>query len=242
MNITEDEYKTLPKSVQALFKKNSDGGYSPVTSEDGGDTDKLKNALQRERDDNTQLKKDIADIKKEQKRLQDEAEAREADNSKKKGDVDALEKSWQAKMDKLAADAKAKEDRLLGQLRKATVEAEATRMASELSEHPELLLPHIQGRLDMEINEETGEVKVRVLGADGKPTADTVEDFRKNVVADNKLAPLIKASEASGGGAGGSKGRSGSAEKPLSEMTATEEAAFANANPERYAELTKETV
>ena len=122
----------------------------------------------------------------------------------KAGDVDALTKSWEAKLSKreqeLAEEIKARDSRLLD----LTVNAEARRIAADLAVpgSADVLLPHIKARLQYDNG------KVTVLDAEGKPSASTVDELAKEIASNKAFAPLIVASLANGGGASGSKGGS----------------------------------
>ena len=66
-----------------------------------------------------------------------------------------------------------------------------------------------------------------------------MKEITQAIVQDDAYAKYVKADVGSGASAAGSTSTSGQA-KPLSQMTATEEAMFANSNPEQYAQLTKQ--
>lgn len=174
----------------------------------------------------------------EQKRKEAEELARkEAEESaRKKGDIDALEKSWS---DKYAA----RENELLDQIKglegqtyKLTVGQTASSLANELavSGCSSVLLPHITSRLQVETVD--GEVKVRVLDTQGKPSAATIDDLKKEFRDNPAFKPLIVASGASGGGANGGNSGGGAAKKP-NEYTETERAQMAVENPTLFKQL-----
>lgn len=83
--------------------------------------------------------------------------------------------------------------------------------------------------------EEVGGVPVvRVQNADGTPSTASLADLQKEFLDKKEFSPIIKANVGSGGGAIPGVG-GGATQKKLSEMTATEEAAFERENPEAYA-------
>ena len=94
------------------------------------------------------------------------------------------------------------------------------------------MVDKIKARLDLEIAD--GVPITRVLDAAGKPSALSLDDLKKEFVDNKSYAAIIKASDANGGGAGPSSDGNGVPNKKLSEMTATEEAKFANENPTEY--------
>lgn len=147
----------------------------------------------------------LGETKAAKAKAKEESEARQkaADEAAaKNGDVDALNKSWQVKLDKALADsADALKDRD-GRLVDLTVNATAQRLAAELSVpgSADVLLPHIKSRLSYQ------DGKLSVLDSDGKPSASTVEELAKEIAANKAFSPLIVASHATGGGASGGKG------------------------------------
>lgn len=143
----------------------------------------------------------------EKARLESEAAA------KKAGDVESLEKSWQQKLSARESELQASIDQLTGHVQGLTVGQTASRIASELAipGSARVLEPHIRSRLGFDLRD--GKPTVIVLDKDGKPSAATVDELAKEVAADAAFAPLIIASQASGGGASGS-GRGGGAANP----------------------------
>ena len=128
------------------------------------------------------------------------AEQAAIEAAKKSGDIEAIEKSWGEKLatreEELNSDIQMYRQ-MIGEM---TAGAEAMKMANELSipGSSEVLLPHINARLKTEIVE--GVAKVRVLGKDGKPSAMTIDDLRKEVASNPAFAPILLGSRASGGG------------------------------------------
>ena len=126
--------------------------------------------------------------------------------ARKKGDTEALEKSWQAKLAKreaeLLEDIKARDTSLENVLVRSTAQTLASELAVEGS--AKVLQKHIQDRLAVDTRD--GERVTVVLGEDGKPSALTLDDLRNEIAGDKAFAPLIVGSKASGSGAVSSKG------------------------------------
>jgi hypothetical protein len=80
------------------------------------------------------------------------------------------------------------------------------------------------------------EGKTVVLDPQGNLTALSLDDLNTEFSANSRYAENIKGTQATGGGADGSK-FTGGVRKSLKEMTATEEAIFANQNPEQYKQM-----
>jgi hypothetical protein len=89
-----------------------------------------------------------------------------------------------------------------------------------------LLASYVRPRLQY------GDEGVVILGADGQPTATTLDDFKKELMADLALAPILKGSSGQGGGAQG--GQSGRGNKAFKDMTERERVEFYNRDPEGF--------
>ena len=150
----------------------------------------------------------------------------------------ALEKSWQTKYD---TDVKAVQDKLAAKdkaVRAAARDAAADALANDISTVPTLLKRYVRDRLSVELVEDNP--IVRVLDAAGKASALSLDDLKKEIVADKQFAAIIKASNASGGGAGSKSdgnqgnGGAGSGAKLIAEMTLDERKALHAADPAAF--------
>lgn len=103
---------------------------------------------------------------------------------------DELNTSWQQKYTNLENDYKGQLDGVLGQMKQIKVDEVAMRLAAELSEYPEAILPHVKSRLGMDRMED-GSFKTTVL-TDGKMSALTLDELKKEFSTSPTLKPLIK--------------------------------------------------
>ncbi len=128
---------------------------------------------------------------------------KKADDS---GDIDAINASWQTKYDNDVGEANTARDDAMGMLRTEKIHTKAIELATTLAVpgSANVLLPHIQSRLSMEIKD--GRAVAVVLDKAGKPSALTIEELGKEIASDKAFAPLIVASNASGSGANGANG------------------------------------
>src|SRR5690606_28444155 len=122
----------------------------------------------------------IAEKREAQRKAKEREEAAAqaaAEAAAKAGDVEALNKSWEAKLAKreaeLAEALKARDSQLMD----LTVGATAQRLASDLAVpgSADVLLPHIKSRLRYE------DGKTIVLDAEGKPSASTVDELANEI-------------------------------------------------------------
>lgn len=177
--------------------------------------------------------------KKAEKKRREEAEeaARQAaeESARKNGDVEALESSWKQKLAEREAELSNSLSQRDAMLQDLTVNATAAGIANEIAMPgtSKVLLPHITSRLRMEYRE--GRPVTVVLDAQGKPSALTVDELKKEIANDPAFAPLIVGSQASGGGAGGAKG--GGAAKQWHEMSGMERVELRRKDPALHARL-----
>jgi hypothetical protein len=158
------------------------------------------------------LKKKVDDLlaeKKEEGRKRKAAEKKAATETaaaaQKSGDVDAINASWQTKYDTDLAAANDERDGALKMLRMEKVHSKAVELASTLAVpgSADVLLPHIESRLSMDIKD--GRAVAVVMDTKGQPSALTVEELGKEIANNVAFAPLIEASRAAGGGANGTQ-------------------------------------
>lgn len=234
--ITKAEYDALPDALKAVYKQDGD---NYLLQSDGADELRRAKDREKERADNlereiaaineriTKAEKDAADAQ----RLADEQKAR--DNK----DITALETSWQQKLDAAKLEHQTEVGRLTSMLENTLLDSAAQVIASEISTVPELLTPVIRARLRVELN---GDKPItRVLTIDGQPSAANLDDLKKEFVANDKFASIIKGSNASGGGASNGGSGGGAAGKKISEMTEAERVATYRANPDAYKQQAK---
>lgn len=148
-----------------------------------------------------------------------------------KDDVNALRTSYEQKLAAQKTDADTKYSTLNALVEKHMLDGEALKLATDISTVPALLVPHVRGRLKLE--EVNGQLSVTVLDSEGKPSAASLDDLRKELLSNKNFAPILIGSKASGGGANGGSG-GGGASKKLSEMNSAERIAYQKENPEGF--------
>lgn len=156
----------------------------------------------------TKLEENNKTLLQEKKDAKTAAQLAVEEAARKGGDVEALEASWK---EKLASETASRDEKLSEYqktIQKMTVGSAAQSMAGELAlpGSADVLLPHIERRLQVEMTD--GGPLVRVLDKDGKPSASSIEDLRKEIESDAAFAPLLLGSKASGSGDVGKKGGS----------------------------------
>ena len=131
------------------------------------------------------------------------------------GDFEAMDESWKKKYAKLEADNKTASDTTAAAINKltagATVKDIAAAMALKGSEG--IFEQIIKGRVGVEMRD--GAAIVQILDKSGKPSAATVDDFKKELSEDAALKPLLSGSQGSGGGAANQNGGAGTSKTML---------------------------
>lgn len=223
-------YAALPDLIKAEYKL--------VGADYLLDTDEaaeLRAAHERSKTEATDAKaelKRINDKALEDKRLADEALA--AEHLKNK-DVTALDLSWNTKH----TTALAAKDAIIAakdkQIEELLVDEKAVLLAAEISTSPKLMLPHLRARMKADL---TGEKPVlRILDANGQPSAANLEDFKKEVLANPDFAGIIKGTKGSGGGAGDAPPGGGGTAKTFKQMSEAEKSLLARTNNPEFRRL-----
>ena len=175
------------------------------------DVDALKAELEALRGHHEKL---LGETKAAKAKAKEEAEAARVaaeEAARKSGDVSALDKSWQEKYAKAEAEYGAKLTAAQQQLQTVLVDNVAQKAAMDIAvdaECAELLADKLRGSLGLA--EVDGKMQTVVIDADGKRSAITVDELKKQLIA--KYPRLVKGNPAGGagglpqpaGGAGGS--------------------------------------
>lgn len=193
LKLTKDEHAALNDTIKPEYKADGEE-FVLDTDVKFEDVTGLKSALQKQKDDRLAATTKVKDLETQVTTLTEENTTLLA-RAKSPGDV---EKSYQAKVAKMETDSKAEKERLTGQLRSILVDGVAKQIATEISTAPHLLEPHLKSRLSIE--EVDGKFITRVLDAEGKASALSVNEFKEEILANKDYAPILTASKASGGG------------------------------------------
>lgn len=220
--IDKATYDALSADLKAVYKE-VNGEYL-LQADDAAE---LLAAKQRETERAQEAEAEAQRLRDEKKAADDAvaaaAEKAKLDKAKADGDMSALEQSYQQKLADQKKEQDAENKRLRGLLESVTVDAQAATLAAEISTVPELMQPLIRKRLQSDFSGDT--VIVRVLDAEGKPSAANIDNLKQEFVANPKFASIIKASNASGGSANGNNS-GGSATKKISDMNESERTAL----------------
>lgn len=196
--INKDEFDGLTEVQKTLYVE-KDGSY--VLDIDDTAFETLKAEKKAKEDE-------LAKYKAEEEQRLKEAEERAEKRAKEKyekaksdKDVEAIEKSWQEKYDKLQTKLTETESKHTSYVSKTLIDETVSKIANEISTSPTLLSPHIRSRLSVDF---TGEQpKLIVLDDKGERSALTVDELKKSFIDNKDFSAIIKATSASGGAKAG---------------------------------------
>lgn len=181
--LTADEFEKLAEALKEHYKKDG-AGYVLDTD----DASELKSAKDREAEKRKDAEKKLREAQAELDALKDKA-------SRESGDVAALDASYKQKLadaTKRGEDAEA----ALAALENKVFAGEAIDKIAARFTVPHLIKPLLQGRTKVE--KQDGTPIVRVLDANGKPSAMSLADLEKEFVDNPAHKGIVIASKASG--------------------------------------------
>lgn len=237
-----DKLEDLDEALRSHYKAGSDGKFYLET--DKGDVGALVRAKEHEKTLRTTAEANLATVT-EQLTAATEGKtaaetARDEALRKKTGDVTALEASWQSKVDAEKQRADGLETSLTGEINRLLVSDTAQKIAAEISTVPDLIAPIIEKRLAAEKGAE-GKFHTRILDAEGKPSASSLDDLKQELLANEKYAAIMVSGKGSGGGAHGSGSGGGASEKKkFLDYSDSELVVLRNSDPDTYNRLKDE--
>ena len=231
--IQQEAFDALSEAFQALYTKKGEEYILEVEGDEGNDDEgndnetaaeleRLRTKLSIEREHRKNAEKERDRLRQEEADRQKQKQKDDDDDARNRGDIDALEKSWQARLASREAELTGEIEKHQAAMQRLLVDNVAQGIASRLADpdSQELLIPFITKRLKVEFEGE--EPKTRVIDAEGKPSALTIQDLEKEIAGDKRFARVIIAGKGSGGGGRGNQDMGGAPDKKPSEMTEQE--------------------
>lgn len=223
--ITKEAFEKLPDVLKSEYVANGDDYVLDVDGEE--DTGALKRAKDREKQRADELATQIKD-------LQSKLDALDTNDARKRGDIDALTKSYEKKIEDLKTELGGKLTKSQEFARKTLIDETAKSMAVSISTVPSLMTKAIKERLLVDFDGD--EPALKILDASGKLSAFSLDDLKKDFLTNKEYSSILIGSKASGGGASklGTKISGAEGEKPvnLSQLKPKELAERIKANKE----------
>lgn len=225
--------------VAKEYKEGDDGKFH-LQVEGGEDTGALKRAKDHEKNLRVSAEARVTELEQEisttATKIATLTQERDTALAEKGADVSAIETSWRAKVDEAVAERDTLASELGTEIERLLVTNTATALAHEISTVPELFTDVIRKRLKVEKGAD-GQYFTRVLDDAGAPSANNLDDLRKELLANEKFAAIIISGKGSGGGAGGSGPGGGAPEKKWLEYSDEELIELRQTDPDKYERL-----
>lgn len=207
-------YEKLDDATKALYVKVGDGYKVDLEGDEGptqADIDALKQAKDHEKAARQAAEKELKALK-----AAGEGGSQEADTLRQ--EIAALSERLNSRD---------------GALKKSALEAAAQAVTSK-SKFPNVMKPHVMGRLQADIDD-SGNAVVVILGADGKPSKMSFDELTTEFQKNKEFEGLMLGATSSGGG-GGNPPADG-AVKALKDMSESERVAMAKSDPDGFKAL-----
>lgn len=225
--ITKAEFDKLPPDLQKEYGE--DGEEYVLNVEGGEDTGALKRAKDHEKKRRQDAEQKARDLEQQINDVQEQLEAlQDKGGDDKNKDVEAR---WKKKLEAREAELTQQLEAQGNEINTLLVDNVAKSLASELSDTPGVLIPHIKSRLTIE--KVDGKSVTRIKDADGEVSALTLDELKGEFQSNKDFASVIKGSGGSGSGASGGQGGQGG-KKP-------EKPDLAKASPKEVADYFKST-
>lgn len=225
----------VEEGLRQYYKEQQDGSFI-LQVEGADDFSKLKAAKEHEKEMRKEAEEQQRQLREQYIAEKKKNEQIKLDQEKAKGDVDAVDASWKKKFEEREAELQKQNSDLLNNIKSSKKDSAALNLATELTDGKanNLILPHITSRLDVEIVE--GVPVVKVLDKDGKPSANNLEDLKKEFFTNEEFSAIVVSSKAGGGGAtGGASG--GAQKKKFSDYTSMQLVELKRKDPAAYEKL-----
>lgn len=222
-----DNLEGLSDELKSLYTQKADGKFHLSLEDD--DAEPLRRAKDHEVGLRQIAERDLATRTAELASAQGVINQLQTDAGKDKSTLrEQLQAEYAAKETKLKEDHAKETEALTATVKKVYVDDVAFKIANDITDVPDLLLPLIEKRLQVEIID--GKPVTRVLAEDGGASTMTPDELKTEYSQNKKFERIIKGSSASGGGATGGHG-GGGASKKLSEMGDAERSEWAKRDP-----------
>jgi hypothetical protein len=210
LKLEVEKLEDVEEAQRGLYVEKEGGGGFQLAVDGMENIGALKRSTEHERVEHGKTKAELKKIKDAQAAADDKARKATEEAARASGNTEALDQSWQKKHNDAMAALKGEYEPTIQSLEsdvtRLLIDNVAQSMASDLAIEGSApaLIPHISARLGVEVRD--GKRVTIVKGPDGKSSALTIDELKKEIAGNKVFAPLIAGSKASGGGASGSRG------------------------------------
>ena len=184
--ITKADYEKLADHFKSEYVEKNGEYHLDLDDEESG---ALMRAKDREKEARKEAEAKLAEAQAKLAELQD-------GDSRKRGDIETLEKSWKSKLEDTTKQLTEKLSKKDSFIKASLVDSVAQQLASKISTSPALIMPHIKARLAADLEGDSPSTKV--LDKDGKLSALSVDDLANEFVTNPDFGAIIIGSKASG--------------------------------------------
>jgi hypothetical protein len=226
------DFEKLADELKALYKKGDDGKYHLELEDD--DAEPLHRAKEHEVGLRRIAEQKVGELEGQVGTLTTENNKLKEDLTK---DTRALRDDHERAVNALKEQHTKEKAGLEATIKKIFRDDVAVGIANEIAIDPgaaELLAEKLKTRLTVEIVD--GDPVTRVLTEKGEASNMSPDALKNEYLQSSKYAGILRANEASGGGASGG-GRGSGASKPLDQMTEEERTKLAKEDPVRFQQL-----
>lgn len=228
LKITKAEYEALDDAKKGLYT--ADGENYKLDVDDVEVAAEMRRGRDREK-----ARADALDAEKKELEARISALEEAGEQAKRKsGDITEIEKGWQKKLDKAKADGDAAVMKLKKQLETVMIDGELAKIASEIFVKPGRDVRLLKDRVYVEFEGENAVLRVR--DKEGKASALTLEDLKKETVDNADYKDILVGSKATGSGGSGGNNGGGAAKKPH-ELNDAERTELFRTNPTEFNRL-----
>ncbi len=233
--IEKAEFEALADTVKAEYTL--DGDTATLKLEGAPDYEGATKKLEIEKEHRKNAEKAQREAETMSAKLQRDIES--AGGSK--AEIERIQTAHTAELEKMRSEREVENAANTEKANKFLIDAEASKFANLNFIESPFGNEFIKGKYASRLSVETvdGQQVIRVKDTDGKPSILSVSELQKEYLDNKAFSPIIKANVGSGSGATPGQQGSGAARKKLSDMSATEEAAFEKENPQEYAAAIK---
>ena len=229
--LTQAEFDALEANAQKEYTLSGDSAVLKIEGEDAPTMERIekleaKRGIEAEHRKTAETK--LKDSEDRAAKLQKDLEGAGGN----KEEIEKLRTQHGIELEKLREERAAETAKTIADRNVSIVREEAEKFANGHFTIPSLITDQFAKRLSIE--DVNGTPVVRVINPDGTPSTAALGDLQKEFLDNKELSTIIKGKAGSGGGATPHQS-GGATTKTLSEMNATEEAAFEKEDPSGYA-------